>query len=1570
VSTHLRNEVLRLLGYEPPGFRTISQKGYGDPVQNPTLQPYREITITRTPNATNGTESTREITRDRDTSGSLVITSDLSATYGFYKHGDPVKLAETQHTGTGSELTSTWTYYTAAADPAAFNKPATLRRSDGQWANYTYQGSPVTGILLTKTVSGWLDQAAPAIGTAPNEAANRVVVEIEAKNETGTFSREEKIQGVLVSKTWGERYKDNSGQVIEKSRVETGIATLTTTRTAFPSDAATPVAQRGRMKSVENPDGTLSLYAYALQGENRVETIDSGSGTLSGVTDGTRTVSTYTKDDTLIKEVVSDIASGVILSTRQAIAFDANDQPTRWAYDNDPDDYSETLNGCCGIDSERSRDGILTTYTRDGLKRPKTAISQGITLTYTYGKKTIGSTDFPSVSITATAGSLTLNQGSTVYDHAGNVIQQISPDLNGDGNEEITATTHDFSTRTTTVTNPDGGTIVSTAFADGQSKSTAGTAVPDSSESLAVGTDLDGISGAVIKTTTTRPSNTAAGDQVSTTYQAIGGLTLAAKLNGVTTVTYGYDNLARPVLVTDGDGVKQHTAYNAKGEAYLRATSRDGNNTIDPGTDTVSETQTDVADIPGFGPAIRSVSKVWTDANTSVVTSTTLRSPDGTKTSTTTLGIGNPSTSLSASHLDRADGSWTDTTTNPDGTKFSITYQNWLPLTSSRHDTANNVIESTTTLHDDLRRSWKQTHSRTGEITTNYSPTNGQVSSIDDHGRVTSFKYDSMGNRVETTLPDNTKTHTVFSDSGQLIISWGSQTYPIYNTYDEQDRRLTLRTNPTLTTAGVPTNAGGSLTTWIYHPNGLLQQKQDDAGEGASYTYTDGGRLHTRTWARGVVTTYGYTASGLRHTVFYSNEPAGQTTPNLEFTYDILGRQDTVKRGGVLHADYDYRADTLALDKEKLQIDTLNQTLTRTYETGANGTLAGRSNGYSFLGGSATWAYDNAGRLATITDGTDTFGYGYRYTVNGALHEGTTGTGTFDSTMPFTLTGPKVDTSLAYEATRDILAYRKNDLAAGTLSKFTYSVNNIGQRESVATTGTAFAGSPANWTWGYDSLGQVTSADSPTFVNDRGYLYDAIGNRRGIRIGAAGVPKESDGSISPGQGTLIYASNPLNQYTTVPQVPSAPSFDLDGNMTAGPVAGAAGANVGIPVPANAELTWDAENRLVKAVVGEATINYTYDHLSRLISRSVGVSPTTATHYLYDGWNRIAEYSGTTLETTYLWGMDLSGTMQGAGGVGGLLSVKSGSAVHYPAFDGNGNVSEYLDGNGAVAAHFEYDPFGNLVVDSQGNAAAFPYRFSTKPQDPTTGLYYYGYRYYDPVTGRWPSRDPIEEEGGINLYGFVGNDSVARGDILGLFDTSVQVGVRLSGDGVANGGGIIKRWQSGRLECTGRPMSPSACRWIPGKWVERDATTAAGVKLQFEVVQGYTVNCTTNQITQWQGTANVTGVQPSIENEGAFGPIQGNIVNNVDTSSARASGPMNPQVTLSPDGKTKTIKFQVDATAVVEISVSFGLGGQVEIKKGGWTIGAGFKTIGKSRVDLKGTGYGTATCTCDPKTGKF
>jgi RHS repeat-associated protein len=66
--------------------------------------------------------------------------------------------------------------------------------------------------------------------------------------------------------------------------------------------------------------------------------------------------------------------------------------------------------------------------------------------------------------------------------------------------------------------------------------------------------------------------------------------------------------------------------------------------------------------------------------------------------------------------------------------------------------------------------------------------------------------------------------------------------------------------------------------------------------------------------------------------------------------------------------------------------------------------------------------------------------------------------------------------------------------------------------------------------------------------------------------------------------------------------------------------------------------------------------------------------------------------------------------------------------------------------------------------------------ASRGSDATSGLYFYGYRYYDPVTGRWPSRDPIEEEGGVNLYAFVGNDVLNEIDVFGLCNSS-DVGKR-------------------------------------------------------------------------------------------------------------------------------------------------------------------------------------------------
>ena len=159
-------------------------------------------------------------------------------------------------------------------------------------------------------------------------------------------------------------------------------------------------------------------------------------------------------------------------------------------------------------------------------------------------------------------------------------------------------------------------------------------------------------------------------------------------------------------------------------------------------------------------------------------------------------------------------------------------------------------------------------------------------------------------------------------------------------------------------------------------------------------------------------------------------------------------------------------------------------------------------------------------------------------------------------------------------------------------------------------------------------------------------------------------------------------------------------------------------------------------------------------------------------------------AGNTILTKRYWGLDLSGSTQSAGGVGGLLATiatksspaTAGTETHYFHYDANGNVTETVDSNGDLTASYEYGPFGELVSESGSYSAAEgspddcgknTYKFSTKPQDTETGYYYYGYRYYDSSNGRWLSRDPLGEVGGFNVFGFVINDGVNLIDFLGL-----------------------------------------------------------------------------------------------------------------------------------------------------------------------------------------------------------
>jgi len=153
--------------------------------------------------------------------------------------------------------------------------------------------------------------------------------------------------------------------------------------------------------------------------------------------------------------------------------------------------------------------------------------------------------------------------------------------------------------------------------------------------------------------------------------------------------------------------------------------------------------------------------------------------------------------------------------------------------------------------------------------------------------------------------------------------------------------------------------------------------------------------------------------------------------------------------------------------------------------------------------------------------------------------------------------------------------------------------------------------------------------------------------------------------------------------------------------------------------------------------------------------------TNETRYIYDGNVVIQERDSNNVPTlTLTRGLDLSGSLQGAGGIGGLLAMtESSGANSYFHSDGNGNVTMLLDANQAVVASAGYEPFGNFLVLKGPKAHVNHYWFSSKPIHWQSGKYEFLYRWYVPDLGRWLNRDPIQEAGGLNLYDYVGNDPI-------------------------------------------------------------------------------------------------------------------------------------------------------------------------------------------------------------------
>jgi RHS repeat-associated protein len=418
------------------------------------------------------------------------------------------------------------------------------------------------------------------------------------------------------------------------------------------------------------------------------------------------------------------------------------------------------------------------------------------------------------------------------------------------------------------------------------------------------------------------------------------------------------------------------------------------------------------------------------------------------------------------------------------------------------------------------------------------------------------------------------------------------------------------------------------------------------------------------------------------------------------------------------------------------------------------------------------FGWDLAGRLTNVTSAAGAFGYGFT-----ALDS------TFSGRLVQRLGLPSgAYITNIYDPVARALSTVLKSSGGSTLDSAIYGYNQGNQRTAY----TNAAGAYVHYT--YDNIGQLKIGTSSTSSETRGYTYDRAWNLNYLT---------NNGSATE------FDVNSMNELTGV-LAQATFNYDANGNLLTG-----TGTRIGAAT--NWNYVYDDENRLAQwfyyqigianPTNGDLRTDFTYDGVGRMRKRLeylynapqtlrpllAGWTLQSTTEYLYDAMRVIQERDSNNVpQVSYTRGVDLSGSLEGAGGIGGLLarSIGNGSTWTSHAFyhaDGNGNITCLINGSQSVVASYRYDPFGNTLAQSGSLAGANVYRFSSKEVHTNSEMYYYGYRFYVPGLQRWPNRDPHDELvfltarasvhrarfDGRNLYLFVQNDPVLYTDSLGL-----------------------------------------------------------------------------------------------------------------------------------------------------------------------------------------------------------
>ncbi|MEW6657080.1 MAG: RHS repeat-associated core domain-containing protein [Thermodesulfobacteriota bacterium] len=641
-----------------------------------------------------------------------------------------------------------------------------------------------------------------------------------------------------------------------------------------------------------------------------------------------------------------------------------------------------------------------------------------------------------------------------------------------------------------------------------------------------------------------------------------------------------------------------------------------------------------------------------------------------------------------------------------------------------------------------------------GEVKLTYNNAH-QVTAVTDRlGNVTTFDYNGYGQLTSSNDAVGTVTHYFYDTAHNLVeIRQGhartraAQRLHSY-TYDALDRVRTY-TDPTGLTVTYDYNNLDQVTRITYQDGKfksfqyssccprMLDSVSERSGQTTFYTYDKLSRLTAITDPAGGVTRMAYDANGNRTQLV---DPKGNAT---RFRYDANNRMERKTYANGESEVYTYYSYGLVASKRNAR------GITTKYYYDANNNLTSVDYDDYYLP-SLNYSYDKYSRLLTLANTVGTFAY--QYDANSRLVSANGPWANDTVTYQYDALGRRIGMSrekgqaaaYAYDEYNRLLAVN----AGGDLYYYTYTGVNPLVRSLTRPNGAVTA-------YQYDALkrlSQMTTRNTAGgVINSYAYTFDAQDLRASEAATEPGTP-------APYQNAGVqYAYNNVNQLLTAAD-PGQKYFahDRDGNLEQG------------YTPEGYAFTaiYDPENRLKSltytdsaAAVNKTEYYYIGESLVQM-KKSRNGTLVTDTRYVYDGAMIVQERDGTNnVLREYTCGLNKGG------GIGGLLHLNQSGTDYSYLYDGKGNVTAVLDSAGAVAAAYQYDPFGRR--QAQTGSLSQPMQFSTKPYDDQTGLFYYGVRFYTSGFGRWMTRDPLGEFGGLNLYSFVRNNPINWIDPYGL-----------------------------------------------------------------------------------------------------------------------------------------------------------------------------------------------------------